>query len=191
MHCSISHCRVKEKALVATTIYIYDLFPTSPFSFTFCCAHTTHTSKRYPATNLQPTSAQITWLKVLLIWRRFLTIICINSGLCSHQDYFPAGNGDHFGSIILDFSALLCQKQCACFNSTVKVLCTTPLGDIQHIPNPPIATPCNSWDISAIYRQYIGTCCKYIFLKYIGNISGLATLARHSLGRWIFKGVKH
>ena len=126
MHCSISHCRVKEKALVATTIYIYDLFPTSPFSFTFCCAHSTHTSKRYPATNLQPTSAQITWLKVLLIRRRFLTIICINSGLCSQQDYFPAGNGDHFGSIILDFFALLCQKQCACFNSTVR--CSIPVS---------------------------------------------------------------
>ena len=42
--------------------------------------------------------------------------------------------------------------------------------------------------ISETYRQYIGIGNisgpeKYIFYKYIGNISGLAALARHSLGR--------
>ena len=41
------------------------------------------------------------------------------------------------------------------------------------------------------YRQYIGSGSRYIFVKYIGNISGLAALARHSLDRWIFKGVQH
>ena len=33
-----------------------------------------------------------------------------------------------------------------------------------------------------IYWQYIKTSSTYIFLKYIGNLSGLAVLARHSLG---------
>ena len=42
-----------------------------------------------------------------------------------------------------------------------------------------------------IYRQYIGSGSRYIFVKYIGNISGLAPLARHSLGRRISKGVQH
>ena len=35
MHCSISHCRAKEKALVATTIYIYDLFSNITIQFYF------------------------------------------------------------------------------------------------------------------------------------------------------------
>ena len=42
-----------------------------------------------------------------------------------------------------------------------------------------------------IYRQYIGTGSTYIFVRYIGNISGLGALARNSLGRWNSKGVQH
>ena len=45
--------------------------------------------------------------------------------------------------------------------------------------------------LCAIYRQYIGTGSTYIFVKYIGNISGLAALARYSLGGWNSKGVQH
>ena len=98
MHCSISHCRAKEKALVATPIFIYDFFSSITNQFYFL--------------------------------------------LCSFNSYLKTISSYHFGSNILDFSALLCQKQCACFSSTVKVLDTTPLGDIQHIPNPPIASRC-------------------------------------------------
>ena len=41
------------------------------------------------------------------------------------------------------------------------------------------------------YYQYIGAGYQYIFLKYIGNISGLAALARRSLGSQNFKGFHH
>ena len=35
MHCSISHCRAKEKALVATTTYIYELISSITIHFYF------------------------------------------------------------------------------------------------------------------------------------------------------------
>ena len=155
MHCSISHCRAKEKALVATTTYIYELISSITIHFYFLlCSFNSYLktiSSSQSSTNFCTDNMDGSFVDAKT------ALDSVKSSSWKFFNFRVAGG-------YVDRSYVHCK------------LYTTPLGDIQHIPNPPIAA-------SEIYRQYIGTCYKYIFLKYIGNISGLAALARHSLGR--------
>ena len=93
-----------------------------------------------------------------------------------------------------NFSALLCQLVFLLLSSQSVDLFDWPLCFTTFLKFWNITAIYRDWlciYICELYRQYIGTGSTYIFVKYIGNISGLAALARHSLGRWNSKGVQH